>query len=452
MAVSAEREASVNGREGERYRGVTLYLFFLIPGLISLGYSWMTVQQRLVPLLSTSADPQRAHTILVRWLDHGYFASHGLLWPVADGSTIYRSATGAHMISAFLVEKIWIGITGRYGWKLLALHNELLVLLTAALLALLCYRTARRFGATPVPAFVAGVAAQSVWLTFPDVLSVFWHASEQVTGTFAAIGFLLLEERALDGGRTRRLTILQALAMFALAYIEIMVAVGFVASYLAALLLLRGERIPWKRLAAVLILPPMFAAAIYGVQLLSAKAEARRTGVKLYGSGFLYRSGLDGDAMFYGEHLDIAFGRDMLRAHRDGNTRFLFHWPGLFFAGAISLLAVFAAYLRGRAPRIAIIVLVTLTGPYLIYAAVFSQAVVLHPYLYDVLLMTPLVIALFGMMPALAESLTGRTGLIILIALFAAMWLSMFQLRLYALTNPAPQPAGVLAAPNGGRP
>jgi len=31
------------------------------------------------------------------------------------------------------------------------------------------------------------------------------------------------------------------------------------------------------------------------------------------------------------------------------------------------------------------------------------------------------------------------------------MWLSMFQLRLYALTNPAPQPAAVLAA-HGGRP
>jgi hypothetical protein len=452
MAVSAEREASVNGREGERYRGVTLYLFFLIPGLIALGYSWMTVQQRLVPALSTSAEPQRAHTILMRWFDHGYFASHGLLWPVADGSTIYRSATGAHMISAFLVEKIWIGITGRYGWKLLTLHNELLVLLTAALLALLCYRMARRFGAAPVHAFVAGVAAQSVWLTFPDVLSVFWHASAQVTGIFASIGFLLLEERALEGGRTRRLTILQALSIFALAYIEMMVALGFVASYLAAILLLRGERIPWKRLAAVLILPPMVAVAIYGVQLVSARAEARRTDVKLYGSGFLYRSGLDGDAMFYGDHLDIAFGRDMLRAHRDDNTQFLFHWPGLFFAGALSLLAVFAAYLRGRAPRIAIIVLVTLTGSYLIYAAVFSQAVVLHPYLYDVLLMTPVVIALFGMMPALAESLMGRTGLIVLLALFAAMWLSMFQLRLYALTNPAPQPAAVLAAPNGGRP
>lgn len=54
----------MNGREGERYRDVTLYLFFLIRVLIALGYSWMTVQHRLVPALSASAGPQRAHTIL----------------------------------------------------------------------------------------------------------------------------------------------------------------------------------------------------------------------------------------------------------------------------------------------------------------------------------------------------------------------------------------------------
>jgi hypothetical protein len=42
--------------------------------------------------------------------------------------------------------------------------------------------------------------------------------------------------------------------------------------------------------------------------------------------------------------------------------------------------------------------------------------------------------------------------LIILLVLFAAVWQSMFQLRVYAVCYPAPQPAAVLAAPNGGRP
>jgi hypothetical protein len=191
--------------------------------------------------------------------------------------------------------------------------------------------------------------------------------------------------------------------------------------------------------------------SIYGLQLLGARSE-RSNGVTLAGSGFLYRTGLDGDAMFYGDPLDIAFGRDPVRAHRGGNNQFLFRWEALFAAGAAALLLMIAAYLRGRAPRIVIVILMTLLGTYLLHAAVFSQLVVLHPYLFDVLLLTPLVLALFVTLPALVEVRTGGTGLIILIVLFAAAWTSLFQLRLYALAYPAPQPAAVLAAPNGGRP
>jgi len=174
--------------------------------------------------------------------------------------------------------------------------------------------------------------------------------------------------------------------------------------------------------------------------------------VTIVGSGFLYRTGLDGDAMFYGDPLDIAFGRDLVRAQRAGNKEFLFRWETLFFAGVAAMLILLAAHIRGRVPRIVIIILMTLLGTYLLHAAVFSQLVALHPYLFDVLLMTPLVLALFVALPALVEGRTGATGLIILIVLFAAAWTSLFQLRLYALAYPAPQPAAVLAAPNGGRP
>src|SRR3954451_23245939 len=156
--------------------------------------------------------------------------------------------------------------------------------------------------------------------------------------------------------------------------------------------------------------------------------------------------------MFYGDPLDIAFGRDVIRAHRGGNKEFLFRWETLFFAGVAAVLVLLAAYLRGRAPRIAIIILMTLLGTYLLHAAVFSQLVALHPYLFDVVLLTPLVLALFVTLPAIAEVRTGGTGLIVLIVLFAAAWTSLFQLRLYAMGYPAPQPAAVLAAPNGGRP
>lgn len=434
----------------ERYRGATLYAFFVIAGLIALGYSWMTVQHRLVPQLSSATEPIWSHNVVTHWIDHGYFASHGLLWPTADGKTIYRNGTGALMISSFVAEKIWIGVTGRYGWRLKAIHNLLVAVLISALLALLAYRLARRFGAAPLAAFILAMSAQMVWLTFPDNLAIFWQLTAQTWCLAAALVFLLFEEAALDGRRTRRITV-QGLTVFAFVYFEPVLAMMFMAAWLVTVFLLRGERPPLKRLLVTLLLPFVAAMSIYGLQLLGARSE-RSNGVTIVGSGFLYRTGLDGDAMFYGDPLDIAFGRDLVRAQRAGNKEFLFRWETLFFAGVVAVLILLAAYLRDRAPRIVIIIVMTLLGTYLLHAAVFSQLVALHPYLFDVLLMTPLVLALFAALPALVEGRTGATGLIILIVLFAAAWTSLFQLRLYALAYPAPQPAAVLAAPNGGRP
>ena len=440
--LSSQRTAGDDGPGG-----VTLFGLFLALGLIACGYAWMTVHQRNAGTLSGSSLAIHSHTVITRWLDHGYLASHGLLWPVAGENTIYRSGTGAYMISGFLVEKIWMASTGHYGWRLLALHNELVSLLTSALFALLACRAARRFGVAPLRCCVMGVAAQMVWLTFPDNLAVYWGLSEQAYFLPFAICFLLLEERALDGRRTRLITILQAFSVFAMTYMEYIAGTMFLAAYLATVLLLRGERPPLRRLGAILLLPWVCAFAIYGLQLNGARRERSRTGVTLSGSSFAYRSGLDGDAMFYGDHLDIAFGRDVVRAGRPDNPQFLFRWPWLFFAGAASVLASLAAYLRQRAPRFVVVALFVLLGSWLLYAAVFSQAVALHPYHFDVMLATPLILALFAIVPASVESRSGSTGMIVLLALFAATWLSLFQLRIYALCYPAPQPAAVLQVP-----
>ncbi|HXH39928.1 MAG TPA: hypothetical protein VNN08_14960 [Thermoanaerobaculia bacterium] len=446
-ASSEPSEAAPAPVAEERPGGLTLFALFLAVGLIAFAYVWMTVHQRSVETLSRTDLPMRAHTILSRWLDHGYFASYGLIWPTPDQKIIYRSFSGGFMISSFLAEKVWMAMTGKYSWRLVALHNEIVALLIAALLGLLAYRLARRLGAEPLHAFVLGVAVEMVWFTFPDNLAGFWRMSEHEYSGFASIGFLLLEERALDGRRTRLLTALQALAIFALTYIECIIGTMFIAAYVAAVLLLREERPPLKRLFVMLLLPWMCAMAVFGIELIGARNESRRTGVQLVGSRFLYRSGLDGDAMFYGDHLDIAYGRDIVRTGRPGNPQYLFRWEWLFIGGVVSVLATLAAYVRRRAPRIMVVALAALVGTYLLYAAVFSQAVVLHPYLFDVLLATPLILALFAIVPALVESLTRRTGVVVLLALFGATWFSLFQLRLYALSYPAPQPAGVLAAP-----
>jgi len=404
-------------------RGIALFACFLLVGLIAFAYVWKTLHQREMGRLAGSDGPVRSQHILTHWLEHGYFASCGM---IVQDARVYRWSTGAHFVSGFVLEKLWRAVTGRYGWRLLALHNQFITLLAAAMLAMLAYRLARRCGIEPLHAFILGVAAQMVQFTFPANLALSWEMSAQAYSLIPAIAFLLLEERALDG-RTRAHTILQGVAIFALTYLEGLCSTMFIAAYLATLLLVRGERPPLRRLLLTLLLPWLLSYAIYGIQRNCA------SGATLVGSSFQYRSGLDGDATFYRDHLDIAFGRDVVRA---GGPPSRFRWPLLFIAGTAALVAILGAFLRGRAPRIAVVALLALAGEYVLYAAVFSQAVMLHPYLFDALLVAPLTLALFAVAPALVEAATKRSGLIAYLTLFAATWLSMFQLRLYALSYP----------------
>lgn len=411
----------------ERPRFLALLAFFLATGLLAFAFLSRTVYRHAGERLWSDAGAIASRAVIERWMTRGYFASHGMLAPVPGENIVYRWSSGAYFVTAFVAERIWIGFTGRYSWRVVALHNVLLALLSSALFAVLAFRVARRIGAEPLHAVALAIGAQMVQFTFPDNLALYRELQSQTWWLLFAICFLLVEE---SGERT----ILQALTVFAMTYIEFIYSTMFLAAYVATLLLLRGERPPLRRLALMLIVPWLLALSIYEVQWQGLKSEP---GVKILGSSFPYRTGLDGDAELYGTHLDIAFGREIVRHLRPAQHQYLFHWPALFFAGTAAALLALAAYLRERAPRIVAIALFALLGAYVLYAAVFSQAVALHPYLYDVLLATPLIFALFAVLPALAEARTRWSGAFVLMASFGATWMTFYQLRLYALCYPS---------------
>ncbi|HEV2721131.1 MAG TPA: hypothetical protein VG323_14005 [Thermoanaerobaculia bacterium] len=405
-----------------RPRFLTLFALFLATGLLAFAYLQKTVYHGAGERLSAEPGAIATRTIIERWSSHGFFASYGMLAPVPGQKIVYRWSSGAYFWSSYVIEKLWMAMTGKYSWRLIALHNVMIALITSALFGVLAFRVARRIGAEPLHALALAIGAQMVQFTFPDNVALYWENQSQVWWLAFAICFFLAEE----GERP----LLQALSVFGMTYIEFIDSTMFLAAYAATVLLLRGERPPLRRLALLLIVPWLVSMSIYQLQWQGAKREP---GLKILASGFLYRTGLDGDAQLYGDHLDIAYGRDFIRRHRLGHPQYCFRWPVLFFAGTAAAIIVLGAYLRGRAPRLAALVLFALLGAYVLYAAVFSQAVALHPYLYDFLLATPLIFALFALLPALAEEWTQWSGVIVTAFCFAAAWMSMFQLRLYAL-------------------
>ncbi len=420
-------------------RTLPLFLAFLAVGTIVLAFTLRTVNARSIQELQTHARSRRAHVGITYWTQHGYFSSAGL--PVRE--TIhgqrylyfYRSSSGAYMLSGLLVQKVYGAFTGRYGWQAVAVHHQLISLVTSALLALLAFRIATRLGLGPLHAFIVAAVTETVFFTFPGNLFTYWEMSEMLWCLLFGLLFLLLEEKE----PTRRVTLIRAALIFLLTYFSVTTGVFFVAAYAAATLVLRGRIDGYKRFVATLIVPAAVAVAIYGAQLAWVSWKYPKT--PLMGSSILFRSGFDGSRAEYKDHADLLVGRQPgARAGQETEVR----RPWLFGAGLLSVLALFVAYTRGRIGMFPLLVIVTIAGTYLLYAGIFSQAVVIHPHLYDPILALPLILAIFTALPALLETLTRRTGSFVVIALFAGYMHATANVREYAVGQPLPGAAPIV--------
>jgi len=428
-------------------RSLPLLALFLLVGLAVFIVAFFTVYSKMVePMqpvapgarnLISNTGSIRSNLVLSHWLDEGYFHYFGLTVRSPAGKVeIYRSLTGGYMVSAFILQKLFVAVYGHYSWRLVALHNELVAVLLSSLSGLLAYRVARRLGLERILALAGGASVVAVTFTFPSNLMLYWEMSPQAYWLLFATLFLLVEERCLEGRRTLPMTIVQAAAAFLMTYMEYIAGLAFVFVMAIVFLLLKQHRGSWKRFLSVVLAPALVAVALYGLQVYGA--TKRFPNSPMSGSAFLFRSGLDGESLYYGDHLDIAKRRDIARGNWQANRQYLFRWKWVFLLGVITIVSLIAAYVLGRVPLIALDVVFSLAGSWLVYAAVFSQGVMIHPYLYDVMLFTPLAISLFAFAPALAESVTRRSGVFVLIGFLGAFWYTLFQMRLFALQYPMP--------------
>jgi hypothetical protein len=419
-------------------RSGPLFALLLGVGLVVFVAAFLTVHTRPPEMLASHSGSKRAHARITHWLNDGYFHYRGMFREESppDKIVIYRTSSGTYMVSAFILEKIFFSVTGRYSWRLAALHNEVISLLLSALLGMLAFRIARRLGLDSRLAFAVGASVVIVVFTFPDNLSLYWEMSSQAYFLLFATIFLLIEERCADGRRTLTHSVLQAVVVLLMTSTEKVAGLAFVGAMAVTLFLLEQRRGAWRRFLIVVVAPALIAVGLYEIQVHAVKARFPQA--ETAGSTLLFRSGLDGESLYYGDHLDIAWRRDVARGNWKANREYLFVWKWVFILGSIATLAVLAAYVARRAPRIAVETLTALAGAWVLYGAIFSQAFVIHPYLYDVLLFAPFVLALFAFVPALMESMTRRTGAVVMVVVFCACWYALFQMRLYALWYPMP--------------
>jgi hypothetical protein len=424
---------------------------FLAAGFVVLLFTLYTVNYRSEKELQAHHRSTRANVGISYWDQHGYFSSAGLpvrkLRPPAREHYLYRSSTGAFLVSGFLVQKVYGWFNDGYAWQAVAIHHQLISLLLSALLAVVAFRIASRFGVKPFHAFTLAVVTQVVFFTFPENLELYWEMSEMPGWMLLVLTYLLFDERTIGAEPSRRTTVTRALLIFAMAFLSVTTTPFFVAAYVAARLVLHGFFPGWKSFVAAMLIPAALAVVLYKGQI--AVAERLNPMMPIYGSTFIFRSGFDGSPKHYTDHADLIYGRRSAAMAKEPDERTL-RRPLLFIAGGISILALLIAFARGRIAVFPILVLAAIGGAYALYAGIFSQSIVIHPYLYDAILALPLILALFTGLPALLESLTAGGGVFVLVATFAGFIHAGANLREYAMRYPQDAPQSSAPAVAGG--
>jgi len=84
----------------ERPRFLALLAFFLATGVLAFAYMSRTIYSHAGERLSADGGAIATHAVIEHWMTRGYFASHGMLSPVANENIVYRWLSGAYFISS----------------------------------------------------------------------------------------------------------------------------------------------------------------------------------------------------------------------------------------------------------------------------------------------------------------------------------------------------------------
>jgi hypothetical protein len=439
------------GRAGESPAGFRIFAAFLGVGCALFLFTSFTVNFKSERELRAHQRAARVHFAVNYWDTHGYFQAGGLAvrlrTPPSTEPYFYRSSTGGYLLSAFVVQKIHRAFTGRYGWQAIAIHHQVISLISSALLGLLCHRIAIRCGSPPLHAFVLAAVTQVVFFTFPENLELYWEMSEMQWWILVVLLFLLFED-ATSGDRTsRRVGFQRGLLVLVMAYLSVTTTPFFLAAWIAGRLIADGFFPGWRTFVATLLLPVALVLAILMVQ--RAVVDRLHPDVPVLGSSMMFRSGLDGSVSYYGDHKDLLYGRRTPARRAADPLEDSLRFPMLFVLGGLAILAIFVSFARGNSSaRLPVFLVVAFGGTYALYAAIFSQSITVHPYLYDPILVLPFILALFTFVPSRLEVRTRRTGMFVLIVAFAGWIHAGSNLREYAKRYPAPsaQPAAVSRA------
>jgi hypothetical protein len=421
--------------------------FYCASAVVLFVFVLLTVNRHPETYLAQANVPSRTMGWLNAWHEHGFFRHAGLLIYPEEGWKVYKTDSGSYMWLPYLVNEIVRLFKGHGTFRSLSYFFQLHVALNAAVVGFLGMRLAQRIGTTAFHALVLGLSTTVVYQTFPmNLVGSFALNPLTPVVLFSAVFWILVENGGLDESSTKRQQRFVAASVFLLTMsYSIATSLFFVVAFVLAVGFLAPSTVRPRVFFVRVVLPLAAGGAFQQLQLLWIRLTLPNTNFigNLNPNEFLWRSGLDGSQEYYTGVWDVLTRRWMSMGYivsmTAPQTTQMMTWTTLFLVGVASVIANLIFFARSPKSRSTGVFLAGAIGLYLLSLFVFSQGVIIHPDCWDLLIVFPLVVSLFAILPAhVAARGKSTTGLPVLVALLGAFCLCFVQLRSFAITFPVP--------------
>ena len=438
-SISWLQERALMWRERVLEGGLWSFVAYMIATGLVFAFILVTVNRHTGVRLEETFLSARTMSWLKNWDNHGIARYAGLLIYSSDGTTVYKSISGFYLWPLYAMELPGRALVGHFSYRLAALYNQSVIWVGAALIGWLGMRLTTR-----VPryqAFLLGLGCALVYQTFPLNLMNYWFLNPVGFAINPMLAFWLADSYARSEPENRWIPIATSASVLVLALsYSLALTLFFVGGYVLVESLLVGSRLSVRHVVLYVVAPVIAVVVFQAVQLTWVQLNV--TNVQFTGNlnfaDFLWRSGLDGSTKYYFDHWSLLTDRKPSSTYPGVNPALVLQWKWLFIGGIAAVAVIAARYMRTLAieARSRLVFLATSLICYVLSAFVFSQGVSIHPDIWDVLLATPLIAALFCFLPAELEAMTNRTGAVILLSLLIVACYVMVQLRTYAVAVP----------------
>ncbi|MBT3923202.1 MAG: hypothetical protein HOF21_11575 [Nitrospina sp.] len=404
------------------------FLVFLLWGSLVLIGLFLSVHSRGIDGAQSELQGRWPNLILL-WENEGYFA-HGGLWfskALVDdpAQTMISPYSMGFLQGAHLLERFYIWLSGSFSFGLLAFHNQLIPMLSSALLGFLAMRLTLPLGIRPVHAYVLGLSAQTMYQTFPSNLWFFWETYPTTLFVFFMALFLVCEN-STDGLGSESVSLqrIRKLSVFCMVFVEWIGALGFFAAYCLVNRYFSPDKKPIKMEMKKIALPVFLAFIVMAGQLLWVKASF--PDVKLMREVAGSQIGMDKS------FLQI---KELATALNKRYVPLLPDWNALTMMGLLATFVVMTLVRREKKNSIHFVFLATGIGYYALFLLLGPKSFIL-PEAYEVYLVFTLILALFALLPGWLEILNYNSGIFVLLSFVFSLCWSCVQLRNYSLYYP----------------